>query len=249
MKKSKAAILRTSPKSVLDDYHRRMHLAGYKDEIDASASTGYRNEVDTVFERIVARARDIAQEIANRSIETIMHTASQRLNEGNGLAGHPKTVEARDELKAMIKFCEPSQGEGQSQCEERLQITMSMNPGDTMNQLAKNSSPGAMPGSGMGQGMGKGSSGDGGGQTQFAVFGDDSFGKPSKEKSKMASVVRVNRDVREGKEKPDPLAGNIEVLASEKNNDLEFEVEGDAPVMDQYRPLIEAYFESLAKEK
>ena len=39
MKKSKVAILRTSPGTVLDDYQKLMHLAGYKDEIDVSAST------------------------------------------------------------------------------------------------------------------------------------------------------------------------------------------------------------------
>ncbi len=207
------------------------------------------DEVEEKYPEIASDAREIAQEIATRSIETIMHTASTRLNEGNGLAGHPKTVEARDEMKAMIEFCQPAQGKGESQCEERLKIVMSMEPGDTMGQLSQGSSPGGAPSSGMFGNMGKGSSGSGGSRTQFAVFGDDKFGKPSKEKSKMASVKRINSDVREGSNEPDPLAGNIEVLSSEKREDLEFTVEGDSPVMDRYRPLIEAYFERLAEEK
>ena len=39
MSKAKVAILRTSPRTVLADYHKLMNLAGYQDVIDKTADT------------------------------------------------------------------------------------------------------------------------------------------------------------------------------------------------------------------
>ena len=40
MATSKVAIVRTSPQTVLEDYHRVMNLAGYQEVVDKTADTG-----------------------------------------------------------------------------------------------------------------------------------------------------------------------------------------------------------------
>src|SRR3954454_8923876 len=49
MTKSKVAILRTSPKSVLEDYHRVMNLAGYQDVVSRDADTGLKVNISWHF--------------------------------------------------------------------------------------------------------------------------------------------------------------------------------------------------------
>ena len=39
MARSKVAVLRTSPRTVLEDYHRLMNLAGYQEALPKSAET------------------------------------------------------------------------------------------------------------------------------------------------------------------------------------------------------------------
>ena len=40
MSRSKVAVLRTSPRTVLEDYHKLMNLAGYQDTVSKDADTG-----------------------------------------------------------------------------------------------------------------------------------------------------------------------------------------------------------------
>ena len=49
MSSSKVAILRTSPATVLSDYHRLMNLAGYREVIDPSADTGLKVNISWHF--------------------------------------------------------------------------------------------------------------------------------------------------------------------------------------------------------
>jgi uncharacterized protein (DUF362 family) len=49
MKRSKVAILRTSPRTVLDDYHRLMNLAGYQTAIDKAVDTALKVNVSWHF--------------------------------------------------------------------------------------------------------------------------------------------------------------------------------------------------------
>jgi uncharacterized protein (DUF362 family) len=47
--KSKVAVLRTSPRTVLEDYHRLMNLAGYQDVIDKDADTALKINISWHF--------------------------------------------------------------------------------------------------------------------------------------------------------------------------------------------------------
>ncbi len=49
MSKAKVAILRTSPRTVLEDYHRLMNLAGYQDVIAKDADTGLKINISWHF--------------------------------------------------------------------------------------------------------------------------------------------------------------------------------------------------------
>jgi uncharacterized protein (DUF362 family) len=49
MPKSRVAILRTSPRTVLADYHRLMNLAGYQDVVDRSADTALKVNISWHF--------------------------------------------------------------------------------------------------------------------------------------------------------------------------------------------------------
>ena len=47
--KSRVAILRTTPRTVVDDYHRLMNLAGYQEVIDKSADTALKVNISWHF--------------------------------------------------------------------------------------------------------------------------------------------------------------------------------------------------------
>ena len=49
MPRSKVAIVRTSPATVLSDYHRLMNLAGYQEVVDKSADTGLKVNISWHF--------------------------------------------------------------------------------------------------------------------------------------------------------------------------------------------------------
>ncbi len=49
MSKSKVAILRTSPATVLRDYHELMNLAGYQDVVAKDADTGLKINISWHF--------------------------------------------------------------------------------------------------------------------------------------------------------------------------------------------------------
>lgn len=49
MKKSRVAILKTSPATVLEDYHRLMNLAGYQDHIDRNVDTALKINISWHF--------------------------------------------------------------------------------------------------------------------------------------------------------------------------------------------------------
>ena len=127
---------------------------------------------------------------------------------------------------------------------------MMLNPGDTMDQLAQGLGLGS-PGMGMGLvgAMGRGAAGTGGGQSNIAMFGGDTFGKNTVTDGTSIGSERADAQTIEGPRQPDPLAGNIEELSPQQKNDAEFEVEGQSRMMAEYNRLIEAYFQRLAEDK
>ena len=49
MARSKVAVLRTSPATVLEDYHRLLNLAGYQQVVDKSADTALKVNISWHF--------------------------------------------------------------------------------------------------------------------------------------------------------------------------------------------------------
>ncbi len=204
---------------------------------------------DAVTEEYPDVAEDaltIAANIDAKNIPGLMGMGSEFLNHGQGSNGHAKVQEALDEMESMIAFCEGAGGAACKQCNFRLQIKMALNPGNTLAQMSQ----GLNPGMGMGSvgALGRGSSGYAGGQSDMALFGNETFGKNSMKKSlrgggKKSSEAGSLPDV------PNPLAGNIEQLAPQAKRDMPLETRGEGPMMSEYRKAIEAYFQRLAEDE
>lgn len=192
------------------------------------------------YAEVAADARKIADEIEERLIETHMDDAATHLLEVDGILGHPKVEEAYLDLEEMISFCEATGGKA-GNCPFKLRIGMSKGAGNTMAQFGK----GLTPGVGFTGMVGEGNSGYAGSANKFAMFGPDSPGDKSRASRWLSEKTSEGRAAQEGK---DPLAGNVEELSTSKSGDLEFDAEGEARIMEEYRPLIENYFKRLAEE-
>jgi hypothetical protein len=205
-------------------------------------------EIQVDYPVVAQDAVDIADQIEQREIPSIMDRATAQLAKADALEGHPTTLEAKNEMEAMIQFCQATAGNGSSQCELRLQIKMSMNPGNTMGQFGKSLSAGAGQNFG---GFGMGQAGQGGmsaGSSPFNVYGsEESMGNPKADKESSRGKRRM-ADTKPGPDDPDPLAGDIEELPMPEAADLALENGRGEHVMEEYRPLIEAYFRSMADE-
>lgn len=206
-------------------------------------------EIEKDYPKVAMDAYTIAREIERRNIAELMQEGEDFLNEGSGQEAYPKVNEAYAMMHAMISFCESAGGKGCKQCELRLKIQMMLNPGNTMNQLAQSLGMGGSPGNGFAGAMGRGAAGSGGGQSNVAMFGGDTFGQNLVTDGSTIGTERVDAETIEGSRRPDPLANNIEELSAQRKNDAEFEVEGQPRMMAEYNRLIEAYFQRLAEDK
>ena len=176
----------------------------------------------------------------------MMKRSEATMGEGNGMSGHGNANDAYKELEDMIQFAKPMAGEG-AESETRLKIKMSemgMNLGDTLSQLNESMSKGQ--GSQQG-GMGKGGGGQAGSQTEFAMYGAESFSDEATKES--SSGPRKMTNAKFDKGEPDPLAGSVEEIVSEDGDPDDFFSEGADRFIEEYHGLIEAYFKSIAEEK
>jgi len=205
--------------------------------------------VEKEYPKVADDAYIIARGIERARITELMQEGEDFLNEGNGQAAHPKVHYAYEMMHAMISFCESAGGRACEQCELRLKIQMMLNPGNTMNQLSQSIGMGMGMGMGFAGGMGRGAAGTGGGQSNIALFGGDTFGKNLLTDGTSIGSEHVDAQTIEGPWQPDPLAGNIEELSAQKKSDVEFEIEGQSRMMAEYNRLIEAYFQRLAEDK
>jgi hypothetical protein len=194
-------------------------------------------------------AEAIAKEIEMRQIPSIMQEGEDFLNRSDSKNGDKKVQEAYEQMEAMIQFCKACSGGGCKQCALRLKLMMMLEPGNTMQQLAQ--------GLGMGMGMGsmgafgRGSAGFGGGYSQYAMFGGDTFGKDHMRQSPLISARPRHKytDVMQKSILSRQLSGNIEELSQQQENKNAIEAEGQNKMMVEYNKLIEAYFQRLAEDK
>ncbi|MCC6697910.1 MAG: hypothetical protein IT365_19955 [Candidatus Hydrogenedentes bacterium] len=202
------------------------------------------DEVEKDYPQVAEDARGIADGIETLQIPGTMDSASGNLNAAKAPAGHADAKKALEDLESMIAFCNAAQGEGSSQCELRLKVQMSIDPGNTLGQLSKSlGKSGSFPGMGAsGQGGGMASS-----SVPFDLYGSESFGKAQPKESR-ASAVRAH-DTQAAPEASGGMAGSFEELATTKSDTLAMDAGSGEHVVEEYRALIEAYFRSLAEEQ
>ena len=208
------------------------------------------SKIKEEYPDVAKDAEAIASEIEMRQIPDLMQQGESFLNEINAPDGHAKVQEAYEQMTAMIQFCKACSGGGCSQCAFRLKLMMMLDPGNTMQQLAQ----GLNIGMGMGQGpfgaFGRGAAGYGGGYSEFAMFGGDTFGRDHLRQSPMISARPRHRysDVIEKSIVSNRMSGNIEELTEQEESDTQYEVDGQNRMMVEYNKLIEAYFQRLAED-
>jgi hypothetical protein len=194
------------------------------------------------YAEVAADARKIADEIEQRLIETNMDDAQEYLFEADAVQGHPPADTAYRQMEEMISFCNATGGKA-GNCPFKLKISMPLSPGDTIGQLGR----GLVPGEGFSGMIGSGAGGVAGSRTRFGLYGP----RPAGDRSRMSSRIGDVKAESQGARDPgrDPLAGNVEELSSGKRDDLGLTAESEGRVIEEYRPLIEAYFKRLAEEK
>jgi len=205
-------------------------------------------KVKEEYPKVAGDATRIADEIEKRQICKIMQQGRGFLDQGSGAKGYPKVEDAHQQMKAMIKFCKSAGGSACENCEFRLQLKMALNPGNTMKQMAQSMKAGMGQGTGMMGAMGRGAAGTGGGQSDFAMFGGETFGDNKKKDSRLAGSKKTESKA-SANDEPDPLAGNVEELLEEEKVSPKFEAEGDSRMMTEYGPVIEAYFRRMAEDE
>jgi hypothetical protein len=209
------------------------------------------DDVKDEYPDVAKDAEAIAKEIEMRQIPGIMQEGKDYLNRSDNKNGHEKVQEAYEQMEAMIQFCQACSGGASSQCALRLKLMMMLNPGNTMSQLAQ----GLNLNMGMSQGyagaFGRGATGYGGGYSQYAMFGGDTFGRDHLRQSHLMSARprHMYTDKIEKSVLSTNLSGNIEELSKQQEKETEFEAEGQNKMMVEYNKLIEAYFQRLAEDK
>lgn len=233
----------------LDEQIRLKELAENQDQIREALEQlqsdlqEHAQEIEQDYPDVAQDARDIASSIESLEIPSTMASAAGNLAAPDAPEGHADAREALDAMESMIGFCQAAQGQGSSQCELRLRIQMAMNPGNTLGQLGKSmGAPGIGQGMGQGQGGGMGSS-----SVPFNMYGNEPFGDPTQQENPYST--RRMHDAQAEPVPSDALAGSFEELATSKDGDLELDGGGGEHVVEEYRPLIEAYFRGLAEEE
>ncbi len=190
-------------------------------------------------------ARRIADEIERRGIGEAMNQAAERLDAAEGGAAHPRALEAMEQMRAMMSECEAMGGEG-GECEFRLTLNMDsrgMNMGQTLAQMRAGLKAGAGSlGRGGQRGDGEGGSGS---SSRYGMFGSEPFGKPTRESRMVGGPSKQDSAA----EEPGVVrAAAIEEIGTTAESDLAVNVGPGERVMEEYRPLIEAYFRGIAEK-
>ena len=198
------------------------------------------------YPQVISDALKIAEEIDRRFIEQRMGEASEKLSVPLPVEGYPKAREAYQQMEEMISFCKAGAGAAGKACRFKLKMQMNLDPGRTLSQFSKGLPSGSGSGAGFGL-AGQGAAGISGGQSQFALFGPDQFGRKSSQSRRLGD--KKNADSRLMKDQGDPLAGNVEEISTGKDSEIEMNAEGEAGIMEEYRGLITEYFKQIAEEE
>ena len=209
------------------------------------------SEVTEQYPDVAKDAEAIAKEIEMRQIPGTMQEGKDYLNQSDNKKGHEKVQQAYEQMEAMIQFCQACSGGACDQCALRLKLMMMLNPGNTMSQLAQSLNLNMGFGQGLVGAFGRGATGYGGGYSQYAMFGGDTFGRDHLRNSPLISARprHMYTDRIEKSVLSTNLSGNIEELSKQAEKETEYEAEGQNRMMIEYDKLIEAYFKRLAEDK
>ncbi len=200
-------------------------------------------EIEPDYPQVAGDARQIANTMESLEIPGTMESAAGHLSAAEAPQGHADAREALDAMESMISFCQATQAQGQSQCELRLKIRMMTKPGNTLAQLGKGLGGAPSLGQGMGQGQGGGM---GMSSTAFNLYGNDPFGDPSMQENPYST--RRMHDAQAMPVPSEQMAGSFEELGASKADALDLDASGGEHIVEEYRPLIEAYFRGLQED-
>ena len=229
----------------LDQHVRLKELSQAQDEIrDAIIDlktnlSDHAEEIEQELPNVGRDARGIVDGIDGRNIPTVMEQAMGSLSKGDGENGHASTAEAARLLDEMIERVQAAQG-STGQSEMRLKITMGLDAGNTMQQMQNSIKSGFMPSpNGMGGGQSQSS-------TPFDMFGPDAHkGKPTEDS--VMSRTKVDANAKPAQD-VSIIAGSLEEIETPQETDLNIDAEATEPVVEEYRAIIDAYFERIADE-
>ncbi|MDZ4860234.1 MAG: hypothetical protein SGI88_14755 [Candidatus Hydrogenedentes bacterium] len=197
-------------------------------------------EIEVELPNVGRDARGIVDGIDGRNIPTVMEQAMGGLSKGDGQSGHEKADEAARLLDQMIERVEQAQGSS-SESESRLRITMGLDAGNTMAQMQNSVKPGFMPSPGGMAGNGSQSA------APIDMFGPEGQkGKATEESAMSRTKANANARAAEGVA---TIAGSLEEIETPQENELNVETGPAEPVVEEYRAIIDAYFERIADEQ
>lgn len=212
-------------------------LIDLRDNVEKHAA-----EIESVLSKAAKDARDIADSIDRRNIPTVMEQAMDGLSSGNGADGHQSAEEAAHLLAEMIQRVSDASG-STAESEERLMIGMGMNPGGTVSQLQSSVrsafDPRKRPGGADG--------GASGSSTPFDMFGPEG-NKTKAEKQSTMAKRKIRASAEEARDQSEFAGAFEEVIADDESTGPTPDAPAVEPIAEEYRPIIEAYFQRIAEE-
>ncbi len=200
------------------------------------------------FPKAAEGARDLASQIDEQKISDHAGRAANTMLTANGAESSARAEGVREELeKLFAEACEPGQGKMKSELDQYLKLQRGLNSSNTFGQMSQSRKFGL--GKGQGQsGQGQGQGGDGGldgyatsNGGNFGVFGNETLGGDPKNSGQGKNGLANNAgpgnkvDVN----KTDTL---VPPGASRESGSVKSE-----SALEEYRGVIEAYFNSITK--
>ena len=194
--------------------------------------------------RVASDARAITDRIEALAIERTMGEGATALNAPDADKGAQAAQAAYDAMLSLVSKCNGAQGGAESECEERLRITMNVGLGRTFQQLAR----GTGRGTGMGQGLaGTGRAGSGDSMSMpFGLYGSSAMLGAKAQKSTGLGRGKADSTLAAGDRRH--MATGVEEIGLKKSTDLNVALPAGEQILEEYRPLILQYFRSMAEE-
>jgi hypothetical protein len=202
---------------------------------------------DKVFPKAAEGARDLAKQIDEQKISDHAGRAANTMLAANGSESSARAEGVREELeKLFAEACEPGQGKMKSELDQYLKLKKGLNGKNTFGQMSQSRKFGLSKGQGQGPGQGQGNEGGLDGYAtsnsgNFGVFGNETLGGDPKDSGQgrngLASNAGPGNKVDVNKTDALVPPGTSRESGSVKSESA----------LEEYRGIIEAYFNSITK--